>query len=258
VTHAPEPVGNSDFLLDGFAIYRPSIDHAALDHIVDALEEARSQTRTGRHAGFRDVFAVPALAALAENAEFPRLASALLGKEAFIVRALFFDKTAEANWKVAWHQDLTICVHERMNVAGFGPWSLKEGVPHVQPPVEILEWMVTLRLHLDDCDQSNGALRVLPGSHLGGKLGAAAIESWRALTTERVCAAARGEILAMRPLLLHASSTASEPRHRRVLHLDFAGEELPDGLRWRAMVGQSLASPAAAQCSSFDSPCPVH
>ena len=217
------------------------MDHAALDYAVNALEAARSQTLGGRHAGLRDVFAVPAPAALAENPEFRRLASALLEREAFVVRALFFDKNAEANWKVAWHQDLTICVRERMDAAGFGPWSMKEGVPHVQPPVEILERMVTLRLHLDDCDQSNGALRVLPGSHLGGKLSAAAIENWRRGTPERVCATARGEVLAMRPLLLHASSATSEPRHRRVLHLDFAGEELPGGLRWRTMAGQSVA-----------------
>lgn len=223
-------------LRDGFSIYPEMIDSAALDHAVDAVEEAQSHMATDCRAGIRDVFAFPALAALADKPELRRLASELLEKEAFIVRTLVFDKTAAANWKVAWHQDLTICVQKRMDAAGFGSWSQKEGIPHVQPPVDILERMITLRLHLDHCDQSNGPLRVLPGSHLDGRLTPAAIEKWRNSTPQRLCVAARGNILAMRPLLLHASSAATEPRHRRVLHLEFAAEELPGGLQWHARV----------------------
>jgi ectoine hydroxylase-related dioxygenase (phytanoyl-CoA dioxygenase family) len=236
---------SAELTRDGFAICQGTIDPAALDPAVDALEGEHSQTLASRRAGFRDIFAIPSLAELAQRPELRHLASLLLGKEAFVVRALLFDKSAAANWKVAWHQDLTICVRERIDTAGFGPWSQKEGIPHVQAPVEILDRMIALRLHLDPCVQSNGALRVLPGSHLDGKLTAAAIEAWRRSTPERLCAAARGDILVMRPLLLHASSTASEPSHRRVLHLEFAADELPGGLQWHAMPRQREVAPRA-------------
>ena len=91
------------------------------------------------------------------------------------VRGIYFDKRPETNWLVAWHQDLTLALKERVEVPGFGPWSLKEGVPHVQPPVGMLEQMLSVRLHLDDADATNGALRVLPGTHRLGRLNAEAI-----------------------------------------------------------------------------------
>jgi ectoine hydroxylase-related dioxygenase (phytanoyl-CoA dioxygenase family) len=81
------------------------------------------------------------------------------------VRAIFFDKSSGSNWLVPWHQDLTIAVASKCEAPGFGPWSVKDGIPHVQPPDELLKQMIALRLHLDDCDASNGALRVIPGSH---------------------------------------------------------------------------------------------
>jgi ectoine hydroxylase-related dioxygenase (phytanoyl-CoA dioxygenase family) len=92
--------------------------------------------------------------------------------------------------------------------------------------------MVTLRLHLDDCDKSNGALKVLPGSHRSGKLSAGKIEDCRSASTENLCTANAGDALFMRPLLLHASSPAEKPRHRRVVHIEFAMDELPGGLEW--------------------------
>jgi len=49
---------------------------------------------------------------------------------------------------------VTIAVRERREAEGFGPWSEKEGVPHVQPPAEILEKMVAIRVHLDDTPNS--------------------------------------------------------------------------------------------------------
>jgi ectoine hydroxylase-related dioxygenase (phytanoyl-CoA dioxygenase family) len=155
-----------------------------------------------------------------------------LGLDAFVIRDLFFDKTSEANWKVAWHQDLTIAVRHRIDLPGFGPWSEKDGVPHVRPPVELLERMLTVRLHLDDCGEQNGPLRVLPCSHRHGKLDANAIRAWRAEVPAVVCTIKCGGVVLMRPLLLHASSPARRPEHRRVIHLEFAAEELPGGLQW--------------------------
>ena len=175
---------------------------------------------------------VPAIAALAVSPQILGLLEGLVGAEPFPVRSIFFDKTPEANWLVPWHQDLSIAVKQRLNVPGYDPWSMKDGVPHVQPPMEILEAMVTIRLHLDNCDSSNGALRVIPGSHRSGRLNAASIAEIRSRHPEIACPVRAGDALLMRPLLLHASSEASAPVHRRVIHLEYAACPLADGLEW--------------------------
>ena len=151
---------------------------------------------------------------------------------AFPVRGILFDKNLRANWRVPWHQDLTIAVQEKLPTPGFGPWSVKAGVPHVQPPVAVLERMLAIRLHLDDCTADNGALRVIPGSHRCGELTSEQIVELQKARSAVVCEVPRGGALLMRPLLLHASSPASQPEHRRVLHIEYAGESLPNGLTW--------------------------
>ena len=148
------------------------------------------------------------------------------------VRALLFDKCKGSNWPVAWHQDLTIAVDQQMDLEGFGPWSVKHGVQHVQPPASVLEQMLTLRLHLDDTPACNGALLVSPSSHLCGRLTDQTISS-HSVAEQVVCACKEGEILMMRPLLLHASRRSERVARRRVVHVDFAPEGiLPEGLDW--------------------------
>lgn len=149
-----------------------------------------------------------------------------------LVRAIYFDKSPGANWLVPWHQDLTFAVRERKDVPGFGPWSMKDGVPHVQPPVTLLEEVVTMRIHLDACDAENGALKVLPGTHGVGRLGAQQIQDCRNRLNEVLCAMDAGDVLLMRPLLLHASGKSTSARHRRILHLEYCGVDLPGGLEW--------------------------
>jgi ectoine hydroxylase-related dioxygenase (phytanoyl-CoA dioxygenase family) len=162
-------------------------------------------------------------------------AEAALGLGASAVRGILFDKTPGATWKVVWHQDLTVAVRERREVEGFGPWSEKDGVPHVQPPTALLARMVAVRVHLDDCTTTNGPVRVIPGSHRTGRLSASDVDRWRATAPEVVCTVPRGGVLAFHSLLLHASSPALEPAHRRVIHVEYAGAgwaELPGGLAW--------------------------
>ena len=173
-----------------------------------------------------------AVAALAIAGPIKALADAALGADAFPVRGLLFDKAPAANWKVPWHQDTAIAVAERVETVGLIGWSVKDGVTHVHPPVAILEHMVALRIHLDDCGPDNGPLRVLPGSHRDGKLDDAAIDHWRQTTAEVSCCAASGDVLLMRTLLLHASSPAKSPSRRRVIHLEYACDTLPAGLKW--------------------------
>jgi hypothetical protein len=85
------------------------------------------------------------------------LVEPILGSNFLPVRGILFDKIPDANWKVPWHQDVTIAVQEKVEAEGFGPWSIKADVLHVQPPASILEQMLSIRLHLDDCGEENGA-----------------------------------------------------------------------------------------------------
>lgn len=174
--------------------------------------------------------------ALALRPEVREIAECVLGAGCFATKATLFDKTPGANWKVAWHQDLTIAVDRRCDLPGFVPWSVKAGVVHVQPPVEILQSMLAVRVHLDECDPDNGPLRVLPGSHNSGRLEPDEIEQWKQHVGAVDCPVACGGILAFRPLLLHASSPAKRPGHRRVVHLEFAKDDLPPGLEWHFRV----------------------
>lgn len=183
-------------------------------------------------AGKRGILGHPVVAALARSSRLLEVVQPCLTGAARAVRALFFDKSPHANWLVPWHQDLTLAAKSRAEVAGFGPWSLKEGIPHVQPPVRLLERMVTVRIHLDSADASNGALRVLAGSHCQGRLGAERIQELRGFLPEFLCVSPVGGALLMRPLLLHASGRSVSPCHRRVLHMEYADYDLPDGLEW--------------------------
>jgi ectoine hydroxylase-related dioxygenase (phytanoyl-CoA dioxygenase family) len=210
----------------GFAI----VPEVLSPKVVDELAEQIS-AHPG-HALRRLTQTIPAVERMADGPAVRGLVEAALGPKAFVARSLFFDKTPEANWKVAWHQDLTIAVERRIDTAGFTGWSVKDGVPHVQPPVSILERMLTVRLHLDNCDASNGALQVVAGSHKTGRLNARSIAHWRTEKQPTICAVPRGGALLVRPLLLHSSSSAREPKHRRVVHLEFAAELLRGGLEW--------------------------
>jgi ectoine hydroxylase-related dioxygenase (phytanoyl-CoA dioxygenase family) len=219
----------------GFAVIPAAMPSNVVTRLLLLFEpdpNAMGGDANGRYAMRNVAELIPEVREVADGFAVRSLIDPIMGREAFLVRSLFFDKTARANWKVAWHQDRSIAVQQRTEVAGFGPWSVKAGVAHVEPPVAILEAMLTMRLHLDDCDESNGPLRVIPGSHLRGRLTARQIRDEIAERPQVSCPVAAGGALLMRPLLLHASSPARAPRHRRVVHLEFACSRLPKGLRW--------------------------
>lgn len=171
-----------------------------------------------------------AVAEVWRRAPLLELLTAVLGPERGLVRALYFDKPPDRTWSLPWHKDLTIAVRDNtLASAEFARPTTKAGVPHVEAPCDLLQRMLTLRIHLDDVTDENGPLHVVPGSHAGGKSAAA---------SERppVAVHARaGDVLVMRPLVSHSSgsSLAGCRRHRRILHLEFAGQRvLPDGYAW--------------------------
>lgn len=207
---------------------------AVVPRVIETEEQRELLSTLGpvAGAGRRGLLALPAVAALARSARLLDLVRPHLPSAPFPVRAIYFDKSSDTNWLVPWHQDLTLALRASAEVPGFGPWSTKDGIPHVQPPAELLQQMLTVRLHLDDADESNGALRVLPGSHRFGRLSAERIQELRSQQSDVLCAVAAGDALLMRPLLLHASSRSTSTRHRRVLHIEYAAFLLPVELNW--------------------------
>jgi ectoine hydroxylase-related dioxygenase (phytanoyl-CoA dioxygenase family) len=177
----------------------------------------------------------PEVRELACDARIRNFVVPILGDRAFAVRAVFFDKVPGANWSLFWHQDNVIAVNQQLDLPGFTGWSNKAGVWQVQPPADILGRMVAVRVHLDDCGRANGPLRVLPGSHCQGWIDNDLAE-WKARVPEVACLVRTGGIVSMCPLTLHASGAAESPEHRRVIHLEYANEELPGGLDWNSRV----------------------
>ena len=215
----------------GWALVERALDESerrvALGEAERLLRESNRRRAGVRHALERS----SALRTVADSPRVRGIVDAVLGPAAFVVRSIVFDKSPDANWDVPWHQDLTIAVESRVDTPGFGPWSTKDSRPHVQPPAEVLERMLTVRLHLDDCGEDNGALRVVPGSHRRGVLGDA-VDAAAAEQGHVVCVARAGDAVLMRPLLLHSSRKAGTPSHRRVLHLEFSAAPLPSPLAW--------------------------
>jgi ectoine hydroxylase-related dioxygenase (phytanoyl-CoA dioxygenase family) len=201
------------------------------EEIIQALETAIDADRRG----IRNLLSNAIVRAIARSDEVRRSVASVLGDECFAVRGIFFNKSQKGNWKVTWHQDCVIAVREKLHIEGWGPWSSKADVIHVRPELAVLQQMLAIRIHLDDCGEDNGPLRVIPGSHRDGFLSDAEIQN-RSKENAVACAVLRGDTILMRPLLLHSSSPAMRPANRRVVHLEFAAAELPHGAKWQDRV----------------------
>jgi Phytanoyl-CoA dioxygenase (PhyH) len=160
------------------------------------------------------------------------IAASIIGPTANAVRAILFDKTAKTNWSLKWHQDRTICVKRKSEVDGFGQWTVKSGMQHVAPPIEILSRMVTLRVHLDDVPATNAPLLIALGSHTCGLVPEAVIPEVVERCGVVACIAKAGDVWVYSTPILHASEASSHPMRRRVLQIDYAAKNLPDGLEW--------------------------
>ncbi|MGI4872964.1 MAG: phytanoyl-CoA dioxygenase family protein [Janthinobacterium lividum] len=220
----------------GFATLPGLYTPAEVAVLLRCIEDAPAAGPNFRRS--QDVFAIrnllgeiPALWPLLTTAKLREVLAELFPAGCHLTKAIYFDKPAQSNWLVAWHQDLMVNVDCRLDLPGFGPWTSKAGWVAVQPPVAVLENTVTCRLHLDDCDATNGALKVVPSSHQRGVVPPETIAAHTAAATS--CAVPAGGVMLMKPLLLHASNRSTSAQPRRVIHLEFSAAELPAGLSWR-------------------------
>lgn len=219
----------SDIERDGFAVAAEILDEPARLGLIRDVEGLLLETP----AGVRGLATkVPSVATLARSENVRSLVEPILGPHARLVRSILFNKSSDANWQVAWHQDLAIAVTSQEDVEGYSCWSVKEGVVHVQPPVHFLEQMLSVRLHLDPADKANGALWVCPASHRLGRLPASEAANVVERNGRHLCVVRAGDALLFRPLIVHASRKSTSLRHRRVIHLEFSAAALPTSLAW--------------------------
>jgi ectoine hydroxylase-related dioxygenase (phytanoyl-CoA dioxygenase family) len=219
----------------GFSIINEIYTRTEVEAILEIIDQVDTQKETFRKSA--DLFAIrqflkelPSVAPHLFNLKLKSLIHSLFGEDYFLVKSIYFDKPERSNWFVSYHQDLTISVDQRVDLPGFGPYTKKQDQFAVQPPLSILEQNFTIRIHLDDTDEGNGALKVIPGSHNKGIYKATEID-WN-IEKQVSCLVETGGVMLMKPLLLHSSSRTTTSRKRRVIHLEFSKQTLPEGLNW--------------------------
>lgn len=221
----------NEFAASGYCMLKNAVENKTVNDLL-AATSTLSSAKKGH--GVRNLLSESAaIKAFIHSTTIRDIVEPILGEHARPVRAIFFDKTPQANWNVAWHQDTTIAVNGRFDLEGYGPCSEKAGVVHVEPPASILQQLLTLRIHLDVTDENNGALRVIPGTHNQGRILSDEILQIIENLPAIQCPAKPGDILLMRPLLLHSSRKSKKPEHRRIIHVEFSSVELPSPLQWR-------------------------
>jgi len=219
----------------GFAIVDTIFTDAEIEAMLQFISKADTSNTTFRKTAA--LFAIrqflkelPATAPLIFNKKLTTLITSIFGDDFFVVKSIYFDKPETSNWFVSYHQDLTISVNKKIALEGFGPWATKQNQFSVQPPLQILENNFTIRIHLDDTGENNGALKVIPGSHLKKVYRPETID-WT-IEKEAVCKVSKGGIMIMKPLLLHSSGRTKNNNKRRVIHIEFSSINLPDDLQW--------------------------
>jgi ectoine hydroxylase-related dioxygenase (phytanoyl-CoA dioxygenase family) len=207
---------------DGFAVLPGLFPCESLDRLLQEINEL--EPRRSR-AGVRHALGLSPVAAAARQPQMIKLARGVLGPSAFPFRATLFDKSPVANWLVVWHQDTALPLRERIELPGWGPWSVKEGIAYAHAPATVLSQVLALRVNCDDSTDENGPLRVLPGTHTLGVLSDDSIHELSTRTPPVNCVVPKGGVVAMRPLLIHASSKSHSDTPRRVLHIEFAASD---------------------------------
>ena len=219
----------------GFSIIDGIYNDAEIDSILSCIENADQTNTTFRKSA--DLFAIrqvvneiPEILPFVFNDNLQRLISNILGNDYFIVKSIYFDKPENSNWYVAYHQDLTISVDKKAEIEYFVNWTKKQNQFAVQPPISVLENIVTLRIHLDETNSENGALKVIESSHSKGIFRPETI-NWEK-ENEVTCNVNKGGVMLMKPLLLHSSGRTTNSKKRRVIHIELSNINLPKELNW--------------------------
>ncbi len=224
-----------ELLENGFSILEGIYSIVEVDSMLAIIDNADTSKDIFRKSA--GLFAIrqflkefPQAVELIFNDSLRLIVEQIIGHNSFVVKCIFFDKPKVSNWYVSYHQDLTISVDKRVELENFGPWTVKQHQFAVQPSLDILEDITTIRIHLDDTDEDNGALRVISRSHLK-KIYRPETISWDR-EVETTCVVGKGGIMLMKPLTLHCSGRTTNNKQRRVIHIEFCGTELPGGLKW--------------------------
>jgi ectoine hydroxylase-related dioxygenase (phytanoyl-CoA dioxygenase family) len=222
-----------DFLQKGYAVIPDIFSANEISTLLESLDRADPSLYSARG----DLYAIrevlqklPQLQPLLFTPALNQIIQTFTSPQAFLTKSIYFDKPPGSNWFVAWHQDISITVRERKDIPGYSRWTRKSGITGVVPPIRILEQTLTVRIHLDDADETNGALRVVEGSHLEGIIRKES-EPWDP-ARETLCNVPAGGIMLMRPLTMHASRRAQSEKRRRVIHMEFTDCSLNHPLEW--------------------------
>jgi ectoine hydroxylase-related dioxygenase (phytanoyl-CoA dioxygenase family) len=218
-----------EFAARGFAVIENVFSAAECDGLLDVLQ---ALPRPAGRAGMRHLMRVPEIAAAARDPRLLAIARETLGPTAIPYKATLFEKNSNANWSIVWHQDTALPLETAFEHSEWGPWSRKDGLAYAHAPAWALARVVALRLHLDAATDDNGPLRIVEGSHQAGVLSDDAVFELARQLPATTCHAGRGGVLAMRPLVVHASAKAKNDAPRRVLHFEYAERlDLAPGIR---------------------------
>lgn len=229
---------NNEIDSEGFAIINDIYTDNEIEKLISLIEnQTENDTDNTTFRKSQDLFAIrqfhreiPDTLPFIFNHNLKDVIESTFGKGYFITKSIYFDKPEKSNWFVAYHQDLTISVDKKIDFENFENWTIKQNQFAVQPPKEILEDNFTIRIHIDKTTKDNGALKVINSSHSKGilRIENLGIENEK----ETICEVEKGGIMIMKPLLFHASNKTTNNKRRRVIHIEFSKQELPDGLEW--------------------------
>lgn len=224
-----------EIIQNGFTVINEIFTGTEVENIIKLIEEANVfnpgiSKSTGIFAIRRFFKEIPEALELIFNDRLMTVIQQFFGSGYGVVKSIYFDKPEQSNWFVAYHQDLTISVNKKAAVEGYTKWTVKQDQFAVQPPLHILENNFTIRIHLDNTDENNGALKVIAGSYLKGICRPETIDL--VIEKEIFCVVKKGGIMVMKPLLLHASNKTLNQHQRRVIHIEFSNAKLPPEINW--------------------------
>ncbi|WP_369014376.1 phytanoyl-CoA dioxygenase family protein [Flavobacterium anhuiense] len=223
---------------EGFSIINNVFTENEIENLISLIDnKTKNDSDNSTFRKSEDLFAirqfhkeVPETLPFIFNEKLQNIIESIFGKGFFITKSIYFDKPEKSNWFVAYHQDLTISVDQKIEIENFENWTVKQNQFAVQPPTEVLENNFTIRIHIDKTTKNNGALKVINNSHSKGILRIENLDFEK--EKETICEVEKGGIMIMKPLLFHASNKTTNNERRRVIHIEFSKQQLPNGLEW--------------------------